>query len=154
MQFTIMRQYWWKYQPHPGKSERGHYEKGKLEQDERTVFVSSDRDGVRRWSVANAGSCQYPDPVLCPPLQFIDNEWRCVQFHFRRLWVGTPGFDDVQLVVDDAAITPLSRWRLPGHSNRRGPLGYSTHILWRGTWHWKYPPRRANITIILPKYNN
>lgn len=98
-----------------------------------TVLVGPDGDGIARRAVADARARDHPDPVLGPLFQLVQGELGDVEFDDGRLAVAAAALDVVQPVVDDPAVGPLDRGRLPldqyrgrarrvaGYIARRGP---------------------------------
>lgn len=99
---------------------------------ERTIFVCAYGDRVGGWPVSDRCACQYPDAVLCPPLQLIEQEAGGIEFDDGRLAVTATCFDDLQLVVYDMAVGALDRRWLPDYTYRCRTYRLAGYVAGRG----------------------
>lgn len=103
--------------------------------------MSTHCDGKTGWPITDASACQHPDAIFCPPLEFIQHEWRGVEGDHSGLRVRTPTLHDLQLVVHDATIAALCRWWIPRYPDWCWTHCFPSHVLGGCPGHYSWGGR-------------
>lgn len=98
---------------------------------ERTIFVRANGDGVGRRSVPHRCPSEYPDAVLSPAFEFVEQESSVGEFGDGSLGVTAARLHKLQFVVHDIAVGALCRRGQPAHPNRRWTYRHPGYVVRR-----------------------
>lgn len=98
---------------------------------ERTIFVCANGDGVGWGPVPHRCPSQYPDAVLSPAFELVEQESSVGQFGDGGLGVTAARLHKLQFVVHDIAVGALCRRGQPAHPNRRWTYRHPGYVVRR-----------------------